>query len=79
MFQIFAKGVRTITLSVEGTDTVLSLKNLIWDREGVPTHMQMLVYNGRVLENDRTLAECGIQRESTVFWQIRFGMKLEAE
>jgi len=70
--QIFARGVRTIVIDVEPTDTVLSVKNKIWDREGIPSKYQLITHAGRILGNEQTLHEIGIQRESTIHYRIRF-------
>jgi hypothetical protein len=75
--QIFARGTRTITIDVELTDTVLSLKEKISDREGVhPSHM-ILTWGGRHLEDDLTLEYYGIRKEYTVHHRIRFGPGLK--
>lgn len=73
MIQIFARGLRTIMLEMEPENTVLALKEKLWDREGVPPVHVIVTYAGKVLENDRTLMSYGIGQESTIEWRVRFG------
>ena len=52
-----------VTFDVDLGDTVDKLKMKIEDKEGTPVDQQRLVFNNKVLENDRTLSSYGIQRE----------------
>ena len=70
--QIFVRGDRTIVINVEPSDTILSVKQQIWDREGIPSKYQLITHAGRILGNEQTLHEIGIQRESTIHYRIRF-------
>ena len=71
--QIFAKtiGGKTITVSLSPKDTIDSLKQKIEDKDGVPAGLQRLVHDGKSLDGDRTMVECGIREWATVSVLLR--------
>lgn len=57
---------RTITLEVDCLDTINNVKAKIEDIEGFPKSRQSLIFNNKQLEDNRTLSDLSIWRESTL-------------
>ena len=67
--QIFVKTIngKTITINdVKDTDTILNIKSKIEDKEGIPSDMQRLIHTGKLLNDDFSVVDSKIKKESTL-------------
>ena len=72
-FQIFVKTLtgKTITLGVKSDYTTKIIKELIYTKERLSTEEWRLIFAGKQLDNQRTLRDYNIQKESTLHLVLR--------
>eukprot|EP00918_Siedleckia_nematoides_P019091 GHVU01040704.1.p1 GENE.GHVU01040704.1~~GHVU01040704.1.p1 ORF type:complete len:301 (-),score=30.78 GHVU01040704.1:312-1214(-) len=70
--QIKTLSGQTVTVdSIGEDDTIRSVKERLHDKEGVPPDEQRLVFQGKQLEDDKTVAEAGLREGSVVHLVLR--------
>ena len=61
----------TISLHIDSSYSINKLKKILCDREGIPITEQRLIFSGKQLEDDKTVAFYAIQKDSTIDLLLR--------
>ena len=71
--QIFVRTIsgKTIILRVLPSDTVQSVKQKIQDRQNIQIDQQRLIYQTKQLDDNQTLSDCNIVKDSTLTLVLR--------
>ena len=71
--QIFIKTLqgKTMTIEVSDSDTIGTIKQKIQDKEGIPPDQQRLVFNGKQLEDDKTIEDYAIEENANIHLVLR--------
>ena len=83
-FQIFVKSIhwddfvksihwddqKAFALEVVGTDTIEAVKDKIQEETGFPPDDQRVIFDGKEIEDGRTLQDYNIQKETTIYVMI---------
>jgi hypothetical protein len=59
-----------MTLDVEDSETILSIKERIYEREGIRPDKQRLCFDSQLLDNSKTVSDYNMVKESNLYLQL---------
>jgi hypothetical protein len=71
--QFFVKTLagKNITLEMKPDDSIHSLKQILFEKEGIPIEQQRLIFSGKQLEDNKTIQDYNIQKDNTIYLVLR--------
>ncbi|KFH03438.1 ubiquitin family protein [Toxoplasma gondii VAND] len=70
--QVKTMSGKTVVLdNVQGSDSILDIKRRVEQREGIPVDQQRLVFNGKQLENGKTVQDYNLSENSVLHLVLR--------
>ena len=79
-FQLFVKtpNGKTITLNISPLDTFYTVKSKVQDKTGIPPFHQLLIHQGKQLEDGRKLIDYNIQKHANIYLVLRLRGGMDA-
>jgi hypothetical protein len=71
--QIFIKTLsgKIINVDIEGRDTIKSVKEKIYEQEGIPVSNQRIIIGGKQPTDDTTMTDCDVQKLTIIHMVLK--------
>ena len=66
-----------IKMLVDKNETIRDLKDKIYDKEEIIPRNQVLIFNGKELENNKIINDYGIQNESIIYLNLNLNLNIQ--